>query len=101
VSNVIAPPYIGSTDHRTIPTGGARIVHYVPAKPLYDARLENLTPGDLVKVECACGRVELIPPVGFLQGMRLSPDTLVPGLAPRMRCRECDARGKAVVSVRG
>jgi hypothetical protein len=69
--------------------------------PLYAARIEDLGPGDLVRVECAaCGHDVLIPPSALLQGLRLQPTTLVADLEPRLRCRECDARGKAVVSVR-
>ena len=56
--------------------------------PLYAARIEDLGPGDFVRVECiACG-------------LRLPPYTPVLDLEPRLRCRECDARGKAVVSIR-
>jgi len=29
-------------------------------RPLYDARLEDLGPADLVKVECGCGHSELL-----------------------------------------
>ena len=69
--------------------------------PLYAARIEDLGPGDFVKVECAaCGHDVLIPPGGLLYGLRLAPTTLVLDLESRLRCRECDARGKAVVSVR-
>jgi len=48
----------------------------------------------------ACGHDVLIPPGAPLQGLRLAPTTLVLDLESRLRCRECDARGKAVVSVR-
>ena len=34
------------------------------------------------------------------QGLRLQPTDLVLDLESRFRCRECDVRGKAVVSVR-
>ena len=69
--------------------------------PLYAARIENLGPGDFVRAQCiACGHDELIPASALLQGLRLPPATLVLDLEPRLRCRECDARGKAVVSVR-
>jgi hypothetical protein len=69
--------------------------------PLYAARIEDLGPGDFVKAECiACGHDELIPASALLQGLRLPPTTLVLDLEPRLRCRECDARGKAVVSIR-
>jgi hypothetical protein len=32
--------------------------------------------------------------------MRQPPDTLVLDLKRRMRCRDCDAKGKAVVSIK-
>ena len=68
---------------------------------LYDARVGDLNAGDLVVVECAaCGHVTAIPPSGLLQGLRLAFTAKILDLAPRMRCRACDARGKAVVSVR-
>ena len=70
--------------------------------PLYAARIEDLGPGDFVRVECiACGHDELIPHSSLLHGLRLpryTPPLL--DLEPRLRCRECDARGKAVVSIR-
>jgi len=69
--------------------------------PLYAARIEDLGPGDFVKVECiACGHDELISPSSLVHGLRLPPYTPVLDLEPRLRCRECDARGKAVVSIR-
>jgi hypothetical protein len=69
--------------------------------PLYAARIEDLGPGDFVKVECAaCGHDMLIPQSALLQGLRLALTTRVLDLESRLRCRECDARGKAVVSVR-
>jgi hypothetical protein len=68
--------------------------------PLYAARIEDLGPGDFVKAECAaCGHDTLIPVSALIQGLRLPPSTLVLDLEPRLRCRECDARGKAVVQV--
>ena len=69
--------------------------------PLYAARIEDLGPGDFVNAECAgCGHDELLPASALLQGLRLPPATRVLDLEPRLRCRECDARGKAVVSIR-
>jgi len=56
--------------------------------------------GDFVRVECgACGYDGLIHP-SALASLGLRPDDRVVDLAPRLRCRECDAKGKAVVSVR-
>ena len=70
-------------------------------KMLSEARASDLGPGDFVKVECvACGHAELIPASGLLHGLRLPPYTPVLDLDPRLRCRECDARGKAVVSIK-
>jgi hypothetical protein len=38
--------------------------------PLYATRIEDLGPGDLVRVEClACGYNEMIPPSGLLGGI--------------------------------
>jgi hypothetical protein len=69
--------------------------------PLYAARIEDLGPGDFVKAECmACGHDELISAVALAAGLRLPPTYRVLDLEPRLRCRECDARGKAVVSVK-
>ena len=69
--------------------------------PLYAARVGDFGPNDFVKAECfACGHTELIPKVGLTAGLLLSPDTRVLGLEPRLRCREYDAKGGAVVSIR-
>lgn len=68
--------------------------------PLYAARIEDLKPGDVVLVECgACGHTMAIPYSGLVHGLRLAPIERVLDLAPRLRCRECDAKGKAVVSI--
>jgi len=58
-------------------------------------------PGDFVRVECiACGHCERIPQGFVAQWATGAPTTRVLDLEPRLRCRECDARGKAVVSIR-
>lgn len=68
--------------------------------PLYSARIEDLRSGDLVIVECgACGHDGLIHP-SALPSLGLGPDERVVDLAPRLRCRECDLKGKAVVSIK-
>ena len=70
-------------------------------RPLYDARIEDLGDGDFLRVECAgCGHDEMIPPIGLLQGLRLPPYMRVLDLERRFRCRECDQRGKVVLSIR-
>jgi len=42
----------------------------------------------------------MIPAAALTDGLRLGPDEKILDLAPRLRCRECDERGKVVVSVR-
>jgi hypothetical protein len=70
--------------------------------PLYAARIADLGPGDFLKIECtACGHAELLATDMLrIKGLALPPYTPVLDLEPKLRCRECDARGKAVVSVR-
>jgi hypothetical protein len=68
--------------------------------PLYAARVCDLQTDDFVRVECAaCGHDGLIHPV-MLGALGLGTDDKIVDLASRLRCRECDARGKAVVSMR-
>jgi hypothetical protein len=69
-------------------------------QPLYTARVSDLKAGDFVIVECAsCGHDGLIRPAA-LPSLGLRPDERITDLAPRLRCRGCDARGKAIVSIR-
>ena len=67
--------------------------------PLYATRLEDLGPGDLVQLECGCGHAELLT-AAMLATAGVKPSDKLLDLAPRLRCRECDVRGRAVVSVR-
>jgi hypothetical protein len=71
-------------------------------RALFEARLSDLEPGDFVKVECtACRHVELLAPDALrIKGLPLPPYTPVLDLERRLRCRECDTRGKAVVSLK-
>jgi ribosomal protein S27E len=69
-------------------------------EPLYLARIEHLSRGDLVKVDCAgCHHVALLMP-DFLRRLGLDPGTKVLDLTGRVRCRGCGTRGRAVVSVK-
>jgi len=61
-------------------------------RPLYDARVSDLGPGDLVKVECACGHAELLT-AAMLATAGVGPERKVLDLGARMRCRECDSAG--------
>jgi hypothetical protein len=66
-------------------------------RPLCDARIEDLGPGDSLKVECiGCGHAVLISSIGLQQ---VPPYKPVLASESRFRCRECDARGKVVVSI--
>jgi hypothetical protein len=43
-------------------------------RPLYEARIEDLSVCDYLRVECvACRHDELIPRIGLLVGVRLRP----------------------------
>ena len=69
-------------------------------RPLYDARIEESWPRRLPARQCAWGHDLLIPAIGLLQGWRLPPYTRVLDLERRFRCRECDQRGKVVLSIK-
>jgi ribosomal protein S27E len=74
---------------------GLRIV------PLHKACVGDLGDDDFVRITCfACGHETLIPPSTFLVRPGVSPDTPVLELEKRVRCRECNARGEALVSVK-
>ena len=81
--------------------------------PLCAARIEDLGPGDFVKVDCAaCShtallvreadrlalRAELAP--AFLSRLGLRPQDKVLDLKDHLRCRGCGARGRAVASIK-
>jgi hypothetical protein len=52
-------------------------------------------------MECAASsHYELVPPIGLLQGWRLPPYMPVLDVERRVRCRECDQRGKVLLSTR-
>jgi len=63
--------------------------------------VEDLGRGDFVQIKCiACCHDMLIPPSSLRHGLWLLPTTVLLDLEPRLRCRECDVRGKAIVSIR-
>ena len=65
--------------------------------PLYAARIEDLRPGDFVKVDCAaCHPADAGSPA---EGQP-EPRGQVLDLKGRFRCRGCGRKGRAVVSVR-
>jgi hypothetical protein len=66
--------------------------------PLYAARVSDLRPGDFVQVECACGHDGVIHPAA-LTSLGLGADDRIADLAPRLRRRQCDERGRGLVSI--
>jgi hypothetical protein len=81
--------------------------------PLYAARIEDLGPGDFVKVDCAAcrhmavlvreaDRLALRAKLArtFLSRLGLSPGHKALDLQERVRRRGCGARGRAVVSIK-
>ena len=68
-------------------------------RALYQARVEDLGPDDLLVVECGCGHREELTPL-MLRTTGVAPETRVLDLQRRMKCRECRWRGRAAVSVR-
>ena len=67
--------------------------------PFYAARLEDLGSGDLLEIECVCGHVDRLT-AAMLATAGARADDKLGDLAPRLWCRECDERGKVVVSIR-
>ena len=65
--------------------------------PLYAARIADLGAGDLVQIECTCGHVTLLT---ALATAGVAAEQKLLDLSVRLRCGECDARGRAVVSVK-
>ena len=68
-------------------------------RPFYDARVSDLGPGDFVQVECACSHSELLTRA-MLTTAGLAPHDVIKDLARRMRCRECDEKGRVDISIK-
>jgi hypothetical protein len=56
-------------------------------RPLYDARIEDLGPGDFVRVECACGHIErltaaMLTTVGVMPDYSGERASIVEGKSP-------------------
>jgi hypothetical protein len=65
--------------------------------PLYAARIEDLGPGDFVKVGLPPRR---IADAEALLRVGLNPAAKVLDLKGRLRCRGCGRKGRAVVSIK-
>ena len=67
--------------------------------PFYVARVSDVGSSDFVSVECSCGHKERLT-AAMLITAGLEPDETLQGLESRMRCRECNEKGRAVISIR-
>jgi len=65
----------------------------------YDARVEDLRPSDYVLVECTCSHTQLLTK-SMLQRYGLEPQSRIMELGSRMRCRQCEARGRVSISIK-
>jgi hypothetical protein len=78
----------------------ARLIMIAQSRHLMPVLSATAALGLLTLVECAaCGHDVLIPSIGLQQGLRLPPYKPVLDLESRLRCRECDQRGKVAVSI--
>jgi hypothetical protein len=67
--------------------------------PLYAAHIEDLGPGDFVKIDCAATTAAQLPLEALLKG-GLSSAAKILDLKGRLRCRGCGRKGRAVVSIK-
>jgi len=67
--------------------------------PIYAARVSDLGPGDFVPIVCVCGHIQRLT-AAMLITAGTARDCKVQDLASRTRCRECDEKGRAVISIR-
>ncbi len=66
--------------------------------PLYAAKIGDLGPDDLIRVECACGHLEHLS--AAMMATAGVPDyTKVLDLQRRLKCSSCRWKGRADVSI--
>jgi len=87
----IASPLLGELERNAAPIreGIILIKRRLSRRP----RQPLLGPGDLVQVECGYGNTELLT-AQMLATAGVEPEQKVLDLRARMRCRECDAKGR-------
>jgi hypothetical protein len=64
-------------------------------RAMYEARIEDMSAADRLRVECVCGRVALIA----VNGLGLPPYLRVQELKRRLRCENCGERGKVDLTI--
>src|SRR5260370_3896462 len=67
--------------------------------PLYLAQIEDLGPGDFVKIDCAACSYTALISTTFLSRLGLSPRGKVLDIKGRARCQAGGVRGRAGVSI--
>ena len=55
--------------------------------------------GDLVEIKCVCGHSEALT-ASMLARVGMKPHETIMDLQRRLRCRECDERGRVALLVR-
>ncbi|HTQ33191.1 MAG TPA: hypothetical protein VMI30_03380 [Stellaceae bacterium] len=69
-------------------------------RPLYDARLSDLGPRDMVKITCqACAHITRLPRSYFERFARTEPYQPVVSLKRRLGCTRCRTRGYVDISI--
>jgi hypothetical protein len=68
-------------------------------RSLFEARLEHLGPSDLVEITCACGHAEMLSAT-MLRTAGVQDHQTIVDLKWKLRCRECDERGKVAITIR-
>jgi hypothetical protein len=69
-------------------------------RPLYDARIEDLGPRDLVKVTCqGCAHIIRLAPVYLRDRLAIEPYQPVLSLRRRLRCTRCHTRGHVDIKI--
>lgn len=66
--------------------------------PLYAAQVSDLGPTEAVQVRCECGRTEVLT-TEMLLAIGVRAERKLTDLGRGMRCRRCEERGCALVSV--
>jgi hypothetical protein len=64
-------------------------------KGFFEARVEDMSAADRLRIECTCGRIALIS----VAGLGLPPYLRVLELKRRLMCENCGERGKVDLSI--
>jgi len=62
---------------------------------MYEARVEDMSAADRLRIECTCGRIVLIA----VNGLGLPPYLRVRELGRRLKCENCGERGKVDLTI--